>query len=221
MNKPISRRVVAALAAASLAGAFALQATGGDTVASFVDNTFARGTFSSSKWNVQGNASGGTTVDSNAWMDHLPSGSPAVFQPAVGTVVPGSTRSYSRFGLRMAKGSLSGATVTIPVGVEISSNQAARFRMRVVHSSSDTCNSGSFTTGTPQFVIGTSSEYGNMLSGPDTGKGTITLDAGTAVAAGPPVYLCYEFSLPLPVPTNLTNGAEATVRWTFNAEVAP
>lgn len=121
----------------------------------------------------------------------------------------------------MAKGSLSGATVTIPVGVEISSNQAARFRMRVVHSSSDTCNSGSFTTGTPQFVIGTSSEYGNMLSGPDTGKGTITLDAGTAVAAGPPVYLCYEFSLPLPVPTNLTNGAEATVRWTFNAEVAP
>lgn len=217
MSKPISRRVVAALAAASLAGALAVHATAANTVAAFVDNTFAMGSFSSTKWNVQGNASGGTTVDSNAWADHLPNGSPAVFQPAVDTVVPGSTRSYSRFGLRMAKGSHSGATVTIPVGVEISSDQAARFHMRVVHSSSDTCNSGTFTTGTPQFVIGKSSVYGNMLSGPDAEKSTITLDPGTAVAAGPPVYLCYEFSLPLPVPEGLTNGAEAAVRWTFNA----
>lgn len=221
MSKPISRRVVAALAAASLAGALAVQATAGDTAASFVDNTFARGTFSSTKWNVQGNASGGTTVDSNAWTDHLPSGMPAVFQPAVGTVAPGSTRSYSRFGLRMARGSVTGAIVTIPVGVETSSNQAARFRMRVVLSTSDTCNFGSFTTGTPQFVIGTSSVYGNMLSGPNAEKSTITLEAGSADAEGLPAYLCYEFSLPLPIPQGLTNGADATVRWTFNAEVAP
>lgn len=124
MSKPIRRRVIAALAATSLAGALAVQATAGDTVASFVDNTFAGGTFSADKRNVQGNASGGTTVDSNAWADH-PSTSPAIFQPPVGNVVPGSTRSYSRFGLRMAPGSSTGATVTIPTGQEVSSSKAA------------------------------------------------------------------------------------------------
>lgn len=218
VSKPIRRRVIAALAATSLAGALAVQATAGDTVASFVDNTFARGSFSSTKWNVQGNASGGVTVDSSSWADHPPATSPAIFQPEVGTVVPGSTRSYSRFGLRMAPGSSTGATVTIPQGVESTTGKADKFRMRVVRSNSDTCNSNSFNS-SATFVVGdalATPTYGTMKSPPKSGASTFNLPSN-----GTPEFLCYEFSLPaLPI-AGLNNGDTAVVSWTFTAVVAP
>lgn len=214
MGKPMSRRVLTALAAASLAGVLSVQATVGDTDASLVDDTFARGTFMANKWNIQGNASGGTTVDSGAWTDHPSGGSPAIFQPTVGTVVPGATKSYSRFGLRMAPGSSTGATVTIPQGVEIPAGKADKFRMRVVRSTLTTCNAGSFVSDAT-FIVGSATPtYGNtgMKSAPNLGAETIGLPS-----SGAPVFLCYEFSLPSSIPAGLNNGDAATVSWTFNA----
>ncbi|AVZ40439.1 MULTISPECIES: hypothetical protein [unclassified Dietzia] len=184
-------------------------------MASFVDREFSRGVFTSTNWNVQGNV----TADANSgWTDHFTESTAATFQPAVGDVIPGSTRSYSRFGLRVAPGSTVGGTVTMSAGVQVApSTQAGLFRMRIVRTASTTCALSSFASGAT-FVVGSAGDlagnFGTMLSAPNS-AGQFTLPA-----TGTPTYLCYEFSLPSTPPSGLTNGAVATVRWTFNATSA-
>ncbi|MEH6623763.1 MAG: SipW-dependent-type signal peptide-containing protein [Dietzia maris] len=197
---------------ALLAGGAILGLGAAATLAAWTDDVWVSATFTTDTFDVQG-----FSDTTEGWDDHPSDESVAVFQPAIGTVVPGSTRSYSRFGLRMAPGSTVGATVAIPSGVEFSPTpQADKFHMRIVVSS--TCDAGAFTTGTADFVVGTAETYYSMLS-PPTGISTVTLNKGPSSAEpGTPVFLCYEFSLPLPIPRGLSNGAEATVRWTFDAE---
>lgn len=207
---------LAAFAAIAVGTVSLLATPAGETVASFVDLEHGNGIFTSGKWNVQGNATADVSASSSEWKDHFTSASTAIFQPALGTVIPGSTRSYSRFGLRMAPGSMTGATVTIPTGAETPTGKASSFQMRVVRTVSDVCSATTFTTASPEFVVGTAGSFENMLSAP-TGITTVTLGAGTSNTAGSPVYLCYEFSLPLSIPPDLNNGDTATVSWTFNA----
>lgn len=211
---------LAAMSAVALATVSLLVTPAGETVASFVDREYSQGVFTSGKWNVQGNATVDVTETSTGWSDHFTAAGAAIFQPTVSTVVPGSTRSYSRFGLRMASGSSRGATVTIPQGAESPAGRADKFRMRVVRSSSSTCNEGSFASGAT-FVVGSATPtYGNMLSSPITtgDVNKVALSPGSPISnPGTAVYLCYEFSLPIPIPSGLSNGDTAAVRWTFNA----
>lgn len=208
---------LAALSLLTFAAATSIAAPAGETVAAFIDREYGTSVLTGSKWNVQGNDS-----TASGWTDHFTAGSQAVFQPSLAGISPGGPRSYSRFGLRMAPGSSTGATVTIPTGQEVSSSKAASFRMRVVSSNSDICGSASFGS-SANFVVGGESTSGNptfgtMLSAPKADKSQIALPVGLPISdAGAATYLCYEFSLPLPIPSGLSNGDTATVRWTFDA----
>lgn len=217
MSAPRTRTRIglAALATAVAASAVLISTPAGETMANFVDREFTRGVFTSTNWNIQGNVTADPTT---GWTDHFTEGTAATFQPAVGDVIPGSTRSYSRFGLRVAPGSTVGGTVTMSAGAQVApSTQASLFRMRIVRSASTTCALSSFSSGAT-FVVGSSGDlvgnFGTMLSAPNS-AGQFTLPA-----TGAPTYLCYEFSLPSTPPSGLTNGAVATVRWTFNATSA-
>lgn len=203
---------LATMAAISVGTVSLLVTPAGETVASFVDLEHANGVFTSGKWNVQGNSTADVSASSSGWTDHFTSANLAVFQPALGTVIPGSTRSYSRFGLRMAPGSSAGATVTIPAGVESPPGKADKFQMRIVKTTSEVCNAGSFVS-SATFVMGRATPtFGHMKSSPDPGANTLSLPKN-----GTPVFLCYEFSLPLPIPSGLNNGDAATVSWTYRA----
>lgn len=190
------------------------------TLAAWSDEVWVGASFNTDTFNVQGFSN-----STEGWTDHSSARSPAIFEPELGVVVPGATRSYSRFGLRMAPGSTIGAAVTIPQGVEASTPiKANKFRMRVVRSLSETCGLESFGSNAT-FVVGSSvtnspDAFGTMVSAPkSTGNvDHISLPAGSPPSeAGAAVYLCYEFSLPnLPI-DGLTNGEAATVRWNFNA----
>ncbi|WP_404850578.1 SipW-dependent-type signal peptide-containing protein [Dietzia kunjamensis] len=210
-----SRKSRALLAGGAILG---LGATA--TLAAWSDEVWVGASFNTDTFNVQG-----ISNSTDGWGDHSSANSPAIFEPELGSVVPGSTRSYSRFGLRMAPGSTAGATVTIPRGVEVSTpSKAVKFRMRIVRSLSDTCglesfgSDATFVVGSP--VTNSPDEFGTMISAPTSvgDSHQISLPAGSPPSeAGAAVYLCYEFSLPsLPI-DGLTNGDTTTVRWNFDA----
>lgn len=222
MGRPISPRVIAALAAASLAGALAIQATTGETVASFVDDTFATGKFSADKWNMQGD-------DGSGWKDNLNmEGKPAATLTLSPTTVTPTSYSYSFFDLRLQHPSSVGATVNMSPGtvVDAFSNSgpvidqsarntlANRFRLRVVRvGSGTTCNLAAFdNASSSSFLVGGPSSRPGPLTPPVALTPPFTLPAASEAADGLAVRLCFEFGV-----NNDTNanGSTIAMRWTF------
>ena len=134
------------------------------TLATWSDAVWVSASFRTDSFNVEG-----LSGSDEGWTDHSSEDSLAVFQPSMGTISPGATRSYSRFGLRMAPGSTVGATVTIPAGTEVApSTHANLISMRVVRSTAETCNATSFAANS-NFVVGSAApSFGSMLTAPLT-----------------------------------------------------
>lgn len=209
---------LATLATVAVTSAVLIVTPAGETVATFVDRSFGSSVFSTSKLKMQGNATADVTEGSPGWSDHSSENEAAEFQPSIGEVIPGSTRSYSRFGLRLTPESAADASVTMSAGTQLDpSTYADKFRMRVVRSKSTTCDATSFSGGgTFTFIVGSAgtqpTNFGTMLAEPNSNK------QFPLAAEGTPVFLCYEFSLPTPPPTGLPNGTTTTVLWDFSAE---
>lgn len=186
------------------------------TLAAWSDAARVSASFRTDTFNVQG-----LSNSVEGWADHSTTDSPAVFQPVMGSISPGTTRSYALFGLRMAPGSTVGATVTIPAGTKMTpSTQAILISMRVVRVQDENCSATSFAPNSTYVVGSAAPSFGSMLSGPRAEAATVTLlPSDDAESPGRAAYLCYEFSLPQSVPpAGLSNGSVASVLWAFSAK---
>lgn len=194
-----------------------------NTVASHTDSEFANGSFSYTAlaWSME---SSSTPSVQNSWSLH-PEGSPANLTLTTPTLIPG-VAAYRPFALRVAAGSAQlGGTVTMGTGSQVAGTIAGSVRMRTVVSPTGTCDATTFT-GSPSFLVGTSSDSTTTMTSAPNAVGT-TVAAPTATGqAGAATTLCFEFTIPAPTETadevlntfDALNGKSATVTWSFKGK---
>lgn len=211
---PLYRRrklKVAVAASVAVAGCAAVVLSPvGETVATFGDDVFGGGQFNAAdaEWQVESSTNGA------AWAQ-TDTDSPATLSVSNVPLVPGRA-AYTRFDLRTKAGSpLNGGTITMSAGAQQSgSTQAGSYRMRATWRNDGACNAAAFASGN-NFLVGTASTYGTMLSAPTV---TFPLPAPQSFSApGPARSVCLEFSLPDTAASDALNGTSVSVRWIFAA----
>ncbi|QQM24774.1 hypothetical protein I7X09_06095 [Rhodococcus sp. P-2] len=197
-------RQVYALAASGLA-----LGIGATTVAaSWVDSTMGDASFRTGTFGIESNVGGG-------WSSHSSSG-PGVFTytPSALLIRPGAF-SYGPISLRTVPVSPAASVTLQAATVAGDPTLASALRYRVVKST--TCDASAFSTGTPQFVVGSATVFPSLSIG--SAAGAIALPTG-GVSPGAPVALCFEISLP-GTSANWSNPAliskTATPTWQFSA----
>ncbi|MCD2108281.1 hypothetical protein O4214_00335 [Rhodococcus erythropolis] len=197
-------RQVYALAASGL-----VLGIGATTVAaSWVDSTMGDASFRTGTFGIESNIGGG-------WLSHS-SSAPGVFTytPSALLIRPGAF-SYGPVSLRTVPVSPAASVTLQAATVAGDSTLASALRYRVVKST--TCDASAFSTGTPQFVVGSATVFPSLSTG--SAVGAIALPTG-GVSPGAPVALCFEISLP-GTSANWSNsaliGKTATPTWQFSA----
>lgn len=205
MFAPTRRRVGALVLVAALGAAVVATTPAGETLADFADREFASGTFTGSKWNLQGSTDYTGSGDAT-WSDHYQ-------QPATLTVSPTTidpwTKAYAPFSLRLEPGSAFDAEVSPQAGQVTATPAAASsfYKVRMVRLMvPGRCNEDAFNRSNP-FILGA----WDRTVPPNAGFNVQTL---TLPREGTPTSLCTEFS----VDNNpAANGSQVSVTWSFNA----
>ena len=205
------KRKVAAVSALAVAGLATVALSPiGETVASYADDGFGGGEFNAAdlEWRIESSTDGTTWADTDA-------DNPATLSVSNLPVYPGKA-AYAPISLRVQEGSgVVGGIVSMSPGTQVDgSTMAGSFRMRAVSRTDSECNSGSFGEGS-NFILGSTSEYGTMLSG---GARSFSLPAPVDYTeAGAARTVCLEFSLPDSAASDRVNGTTTSVQWTFTA----
>jgi predicted ribosomally synthesized peptide with SipW-like signal peptide len=209
MSKPSTsrgRRIRALRLRAVLAGGLVLGVGAAVTLASWTDNEFAAGSFSSSVFDTQSSVNGAAYADNNV--------SPGPTVSIVGPFAPGVS-SYFPVLIRSKANSVAG-TLVLNGGI-LGGTDAATLGAALVYrvvSTTGACAAAAFT-GTPTFVVGAAGTTRALTAGQEVGV-TNTLAAASSAAPGAPTGFCFEVTLPASAPNSL-QGKTATATWQFTA----
>jgi predicted ribosomally synthesized peptide with SipW-like signal peptide len=179
----------------------------GSTLAAWTDQTYARGEFTTSTFQVEANAGAG-------WVPASDSAGAAVltFNTSTG-LMPGASR-YAPLSLRTTTGSLGGTVALKGATVDTSSGTlGAALQYRVVASA--TCNAAAFTAGAT-YLVGGATGTGAFQPLTVGQTGTTALGGATATAQGAPLQLCFQITLPTGAP-NALQGKTTTASWTLDS----
>lgn len=191
---------------AVLAGALVLGVGATMTLASWTDNEFGSGSFTTTKFDVESSINGGTSyTDTTAIAPATIAFDPTGMSP--------NTQRYGNILIRTKAGSVAGtlalgAATISPSGTDETTVLGAALRYRVVLSTG-TCNASAFT-GSPTWVVGPTASV--LTAG---AAGTVAVAAATA-SPGAATGLCFEVSLPSGA-ANTLQGKTTTAIWQVTA----
>jgi len=195
---------------ALLAGGLVLGVGAAVTAASWNDSEYATATLTTSTFNTESNVGG------VGYLDNAASPGTTVTLP-VGAFSPGTT-GYLPVLIRTKATSIAGTVVLN--GAVFTGTDATLLRdvfvYRVVRTTA-TCDASAFTTGTPVFVVGTSTaSAAPLLTVGQNGGVSNTLAAAALAAPGAPTGFCFEVTLPSTA-ANTLQGKTASATWQFLA----
>lgn len=198
---------------AVLAGALVLGVGATMTLASWTDTEFATGSFATSRFDTQ------SSIDNSAWADNT--SAPGATITFAGTGMSPDTHRYGYVLIRGKANSVAGTlTFAAPTvtngGTDVTPFLGAALQYRAVAITSAGCSSTTFSTGTPTYIVGTSSTYASLSAAGSTG---VALPAATA-SAGAPAGYCFDVYLPAGADT-LLQGKSVTVTWNVTATSVP
>jgi predicted ribosomally synthesized peptide with SipW-like signal peptide len=201
-SRRFSLRLRAALAVGLVLG---VGATG--TLASWTDQEVANGSFTASSFSTESAMQGGIFASNPTSPGVTVTLSAAGFLPA--------RPQYFGTQIRTTAASVAGVAVLVSgvVGGTDAASLGAALRLRVVRGAT-TCAAAAFT-GSPSFVVGSSTVYRTLGAGQESGVVNL-LAAATATLPGAPTGFCFEVGLPVGAPTSL-QGTSATATWHFTA----
>ncbi|SDP36646.1 SipW-cognate class signal peptide [Nakamurella panacisegetis] len=179
---------------ALLAGGLVLGIGTATTLASWTDNEYVSGAFTTSSFDIQ------SSLDGSVWADHGTSGAAASMTFNGSGMSPTAVR-YAPLYVRTKPGSVSG-TLALQGGTSNNTALAAGLQYRVV-TFTGTCAAASFT-GTPTFVVGSSSASATI----GTAGSTTPVTANGASNS----QLCFEVSM-LASADNTLQGQAITIIW--------
>ncbi|WP_223693748.1 SipW-dependent-type signal peptide-containing protein [Leifsonia poae] len=201
-----SRSVRALRLRAVLAGGLVLGVGATVTLASWTDNEFATGTFSSSVFDTQSSVNGAAYADNAT--------APGATFTLAGPFAPGVS-SYFPVLIRTKANSVAGTVVLN--GATLGGTDAATLGAALVYRvvlTTGTCSAAAFT-GSPSFVVGAAGVTRALTAGQESGVNT-ALAAATGAAPGAATGYCFEVTLPASAPNSL-QGKTATATWQFAA----
>lgn len=192
---------------AVLAGALVFGVGATITLASWTDNEYATGSFTTSVFNTESNVQGAGYADNNAAPGPTVTFAASGFSPGVSVYFSDliRTKANSLAGTLVLGGATLGGTDAATLG--------AALVYRVV-STTGTCSAAAFTTGSPVFVVGSAGTTRALTAGQEAGV-TNALAAGTS-SPGTPIGFCFEITLPVGA-SNTLQGKAATATWQFAA----
>lgn len=182
---------------AVLAGGLVLGVGATATLAAWNDNEYGQGTFTASRFDIQGSVDGGGT-----WSDNAASPGAAMTFNGAG-MSPTATR-FASLQVRTKVDSTVAGTATLQTPTNSNPTLAAALQYRVVLYTG-TCNAGSFTAGST-YLVGTSTVYAALDS-------VVTANPLPIGAAGAtPLLLCFQVLMPAGASTTL-QGLSNTAVW--------
>lgn len=198
------RRPRLARARAILAGALVLGVGATVTLASWVDNENATGTFTTSTFNTESSPNGTT------WADNTASPGAALTVNA-GAISPGYAAA-APFAIRGKTTSIAGtATLAAPALTGDAGLGAALQYRAYVTSSAANCVTAPTAGQVTTWLVGSA---GPVALSTAVAANSTALAAATSTAAGVPTWFCFVLSLPTGAPNSL-QGATASATWHF------
>ncbi len=201
-----SRSVRALRLRAVLAAGLVLGVGAAVTLASWTDQEFSTGSFSSSVFDTQSSVNGAAYADNSV--------SPGPTFALTGPFAPGVS-SYFPVLIRTKVNSVAGTVVLngATLGGTDAATLGAALVYRVVLTTS-TCSAAAFSA-SPVFVVGAAGTTRALTAGQEAGVNTL-LAAATSTTPGAATGYCFEVTLPATAPSSL-QGKTATATWQFAA----
>jgi hypothetical protein len=175
-----------------------------ETLASWVDQENARGTFTASAFVTE------SSVNSAAYVSNTASPG-GIVTLATSGFLPGTAQYFPV--LIRAKATSVAGTVTLQGAVLTGTDAAtlgAAFRYRVVQTTG-TCSLSSFVSGSPTWIVGDATTVQPLTAASTV---AVSLGAGGASAPGTAIGFCFQVALPAGVDNSLQNKT-ATATWQF------
>ncbi len=212
-HKAAARSRTSTKVRAVLAGALVLGVGATMTLASWTDTEFATGSFSASTFNTQ------SSIDNSTWADNITA--PGATITFSGSGMSPDTHRYGYVLIRTKPNSVGGtisfvAPTVTNGGSDTSPFLGAALQYKAISISAAGCSATTFSTGTPTYIVGTSSAYAALAT---AGSTAVTLPAATA-SAGAPVGYCFDVYLPTGADP-LLQGKSVTVTWNVAAVSVP